>query len=406
MSSSSWDRFVKTSLNDLHDGSEIPTYFGCLTRVMNEPPPKNLLNEFGYNQPRNMNNPPFVDDLINVDAIHPVNQPQSPGSFEDRYQQPPMRKNNNKQQQAPPIRNQPPPPPLESDSDHYEQPAIKHVDDSPEPLPKRTKKPQNKKMQQESFSEEEDVAPIRGIDKRIPQKNKKSQPPPKLGSESDDYQPPTRIPDSPPLQKTRKLLQPPPALDSDSDSGQFQQQQQRNRKQPLPPPAIESDEESEHKPSSSDENQTPSPVQPRKPISKQKESTPQKKYIPPPPDTPEIVEYPESSDSEKLPPPPVLKEYSETPPPSDSEENNYYQDDDEEEEKQTNKSLTEQFREISDEIYDRYWYPLDIIIPRLNRDSRLMTSNKRSKYPRIIQNLATKFKNTSTNKLRFSQHKE
>ena len=63
------------------------------------------------------------------------------------------------------------------------------------------------------------------------------------------------------------------------------------------------------------------------------------------------------------------------------------------------------FREITDNIYEKYWPPLKTVLPRMNLQSKLMVTFKRSKYNRL-KKIMTENKKVSSNKLRFSRRKD
>jgi hypothetical protein len=59
------------------------------------------------------------------------------------------------------------------------------------------------------------------------------------------------------------------------------------------------------------------------------------------------------------------------------------------------------FRSAGDEVFDRYWYPLDTVIPRLTLESRLMATFKVSIFERLKGVMLEKAKKEASDKLKF-----
>ncbi|KAK8870542.1 hypothetical protein M9Y10_008428 [Tritrichomonas musculus] len=60
------------------------------------------------------------------------------------------------------------------------------------------------------------------------------------------------------------------------------------------------------------------------------------------------------------------------------------------------------FREISVNVFEKYWYPMKTIVPRMTPESKLMATFKPSKFNRL-KKLMTEAKKQTSNKLRFSR---
>lgn len=55
------------------------------------------------------------------------------------------------------------------------------------------------------------------------------------------------------------------------------------------------------------------------------------------------------------------------------------------------RSLADEFRNLADGIYERYWKPFSEEVPRLTKESKMMTSFKPSRYARIKKAMQAKF---------------
>ena len=80
---------------------------------------------------------------------------------------------------------------------------------------------------------------------------------------------------------------------------------------------------------------------------------------------------------------------------NDSDEFDEFEDDD-------YSHYAAKFREISVNVFDKYWYTMDTIVPRMTPDSKLMATFKTSKFNRL-KKLMTEAKKQTNNKLRFSR---
>ena len=280
---SPWDLFVQSTLRDLHNGAQIPEYFGCLIPILTSNNlPVNFFNQPIYNDNQNVAD----DDFISIDVVDPkaINQKskQNNNNNFDLYMNPSQQKQEQQDQY--------------NNSNDGNRNMNNDYDD--------------RNQQHSSFS------PKPWDNKSPPQQLHNSN---DFGSNSYESPSPNTLsqmqsPSPPPHQRNQKQIQ----------SNQFHDQ---NR-----------EEEQE-----------------------------------------QDTEVDQGQDMEQ----------------NDSDEFDEFDDDD-------YSHYAAKFREIGSSVFNKYWYQMKTIVPRMTLESKLMATFKTSKFNRL-KKLMTEAKKQTSNKLRFSR---
>ena len=63
------------------------------------------------------------------------------------------------------------------------------------------------------------------------------------------------------------------------------------------------------------------------------------------------------------------------------------------------------FQKISNETFLKYWPLIQTNLPRINNNSRIMTTFKKSRYQKFVKLMIQKFDNREINKIFFKRNK-
>lgn len=286
---SPWDLFVQKTLRDLHNGAQIPEYFGCLIPILTSGNlPVNFINQTNYNQID------ADDDFISIDVVKPkVNSQKSKQGNNFDFMNPSQQKQQQQKEQREQYTNSNENVNVNNEYDDQNQP---HSSFSPQSWANPNDKsspPQLRNLN--NFGSNSYESP--SMSTSAAQKN----------IESSSQLP---SPSPPPHRGIQRKIQ----------NNQFQDQNH-------------------------EEEQEPEPAQ------EQGQN-----------DFDEFEEF-------------------------DDDDYSHY---------------AAKFREIGVNVFDKYWYPMNTIVPRMTPESKLMATFKTSKFNRL-KKLMTEAKKQTNNKLKFSR---